>query len=129
MSVAERLAKHPRWEWRAGMRHEAVEWMDPGEVVAALDADGLLGLGGDWHARDGLAPDLTDDGTAGILHAMLCEAWTRGGVDTSSNADGHEVSLYVARIRTGHDGARHRFLRRECLGEALGAALLWAWSL
>jgi len=113
MSVAERLAKHPRWEWRAPMLHSC----------------GTRGLTCRGLSIEPCVPNLTDAATAGILHAMLCEAWTRGGVDTSSNADGHEVSLYVARIRTGHEGACHRFLRRECLGEALGAALLWAWSL
>lgn len=135
MTVAQRLAKHERFEWSDRMVEATMEpppWRDDlgardcptGGLCAGLDGrerDICYDLGRCRSRHPHPVPDLADAGTAGVLLATLHEAWSRGDVDVSSGADGHEVFLWVgAEAVQRYDG--------DTLGEAVALALLAVWG-
>lgn len=167
--LAQRLAKHPRWEWRGGMllhqpgcsgayrsrirvldvtpdkvwcSHPELEhrfFFGPsskghGLYTCSLDYPMARALNnGAWAAALPLAPDLSDDATAGVLLGMVREwaAVDGGNVMTQWSQDDEAE---------GGDGCRvdARRFDPDCttvttygdtLGEAAAACLLACWAL
>lgn len=121
--LASRLAAHERFRWREGMQDsdgftvlDPFPW--PTETVAC--ADGAMGKG------EPLAivrcrypesvPDLTDTATAGVLVAMLAEAWEDCRVHY------YHGTWYVALLTVEGE------FEHEHLGVAVAKALLVAWG-
>ena len=125
-TLAQRLAQHPRWGWRAGMR---VLSPDAAYVVAATRRDGSFRLArqgpcrydkryviahGPEMAGAGFAPDLADDATAGVLLGMVREWQVE-----------HDRDVRVLTGKVSCCGGHWT----ETLGEAVGRCLLACWAL
>ncbi len=131
--LARRLAAHPRWEWREGMRVHAVYQggSDTSVVGSVVRVAGNVLVSAWWpdlhecrdhHVRHHLVPDLSDPATAGVLLAMLARDIGPGWRDMMclSHEDGHWVICDYQ-----DDGPE--FIA-PTLGEACARALLDVWG-
>ena len=81
--LAKRLAAHPEWEWRPGMRiftPEPCRLFSPDDYAALCPSPNLddnevgIILGGDVSVAKGCHwPDLSDPATQGVVLAMIAE--------------------------------------------------------
>lgn len=132
-TTAQKLAQHPRWEWRAGMcaldrfgrslRLQSDLANEPGLSgwIVGYEASG----GRCWEsARIAELPvDLADDATAGIVLGMV-RAWSdlRGGLVAAGIEANH------ARVAVTLDDGTGPSWMDETLGDAAGACLLACWA-
>lgn len=119
LDLARRLAAHPRFELRAGMRLLS-DVVDPAIVVSVSDGwvlfvidDETLRLERDAATEEGDYLDLTDAATGGVLWEMA------GRPLVGPKGDGVTVAKSEPRF-TPHDGAT--------LAEACARALLAKWA-
>ena len=101
--LAERVASHPRWTWREGMRDTQ------GVRVVDLDL---------WDGSRAV-PDLRDDATAGVLLGILAES----GLLTDVVRQDNEWIVAVELPETGLQG-----WAADTLGEAAAYALVEVWA-
>lgn len=130
LELARRLVAHERWEWKAGMLAHSDGLAAAGyHNIRAKgdqeDEENFSGWhGGSWGADDfGMAPDLTDDATGGVLLGVL-------------RADAHDVRMewdsdYGINDRDGwsltFDG-RVLVQFAPAMAEAAARALLAVWD-
>ncbi|MEQ1500779.1 MAG: hypothetical protein ABMB14_01045 [Myxococcota bacterium] len=101
--LAEDLHRHPRWQWREGMRDRR------GLRVVELDL---------WDGES--PPDLADLATAGVLLGVLAE---HGALTDVVRQDGE----WIVAVELGGEGIQGWVA--ATLGEAAGYALLAVWDL
>jgi hypothetical protein len=132
MTTADRLTRHPRFEWRAGMvlvrtrRDRSVR-----THIIAAPAPGIVRIAGaltcdrddiHWLMRDGWTLDLDHPATQGVLYAWLREDWPDAVLYPPRLLDRYHGD-WLAFDPTG--GAR---VRGPTPGAALALARLTAWG-
>ena len=111
--LAEQLAAHPRFEWRAGMVAKRVGFLG-GFRVGQVSLEGLK------RCPEQHYPDLDDPATHGVLWAMLCEA-----CDPCGELPYHTPTLYPSGSLT----LRHVEMCGLFHFDSVGKALLYVWGL
>ena len=137
LPTAQRLAQHPRWEWRQGMLVGAGAFAGY-RCIGHMDGLGLVFQRGMTsrivtahelrHLVNRPVPDLTDDGTAGIVRGML-QTWA-AKVDglVEIHAGTKQAVVVVSFEEAGAPWATRIRHMGATVGDAAGQCLLACWA-